>query len=460
MNKRLFVALIVAVASIAEASARNVVATEFGAVADGKTCCSRQLQHAIDECAETGGGMVIFAPGRYLTGTLHLRSHVELRLERGAVLLGDMRVRDKSVYPKRALIYAEGIEDAGISGQGIIDGQANTPAFLSQGFVVNDEVRPHGLHFFRCRNLSFTDFNLFNAGCWTFRLQECDGVRIHGINLRSLAQGNNDGIDIDARNVTISDCLIETDDDGICFKSDNSAFMPENITVTNCVIASNCNPIKFGTASCAGFRNIVISNCVIRPTTETHIWHWENRYDDLPEGVLTGLAGIAIESTDGGLIEHVLIRNITMEGIITPIFIYLGERSGNGKGMVRDIHISDITATAFGNIPCLITGSPHSRISDVSLRRIRVSHEGGQQPMTERLKENVNGYPENRMFGRRNPAAGLYIRHADNVVIEDFDAIVRKDDQRPVVVTDDAHDITLRRITQHGIKGKLHQDIP
>ena len=461
MNKSYF-SIIIAIALAAifaiQSHARNVSVSEFGVKADGNTYCTQQLQRAIDQCAETGGGVVTFAPGRYLTGTLRLRSHVELHLERGAVILGDTRARDKSIYPVRTLIYGEDIEDAGISGQGTIDGQANTEAFLSQGFVVNDDVRPNGLHFLRCRDISFSDFSLFNAGSWTFRLQECDGVRIHGINLRSLAQGNNDGIDVDARNVVISDCIIEADDDGICLKSDNPQFMPENITVTNCVIASNCNPIKFGTASYAGFRNVTISNCVIRPTTETNIWHWEDHYDDMPKGVLTGLAGIAIESTDGGLIEHVIIRDITMEGVITPIFIYLGERRGGGKGIVRDIHISDITATAFGNIPCLITGSPRSRISDVSLRHINVSHAGGQQAMTTPLQENVNGYPENRIFGRRNPAAGLYIRHADRVEVEDFITTLRDSDQRPAVVTDDANTVTLRRISARNTAGAIVQN--
>ena len=435
-------------------SARNVEATKFGAKPDGKTYCTTQLQRAIDACAQSGGGVVTFAPGRYLTGTLRLRSHVELHLQRGAVILGDTRARDKAVYPVRALIYAEDIEDAGISGQGTIDGQANTEAFLSQGFRLNDDVRPLGLHFLRCRDLSFGDFTVRNAGSWTFRLQECDGVRVHGISIRSLAQGNNDGLDVDARNVTISDCLIEADDDGICLKSDNPDFMPENITITNCVIASNCNPIKFGTASYAGFRNVTISNCVIRPTTETNIWHWEDHYDDLPKGVLTGLAGIAIESADGGLIEHVRISGITMEGIITPIFIYLGERHGGGKGIVRDIQIADITATAYGNIPCLITGTPRSRITDISLRGIRVSHAGGQQPMTAALEENAKGYPENRMFGRRNPAAGLFVRHADRVQVEDFSVWMRTDDGRPAVVADDVTDLTVHRLDVHGTSGE------
>lgn len=439
--------------------ADNVSATQFGAVPDGKTTCTAQLQKAIDECAATGGGVVSFNPGRYLTGTLFLRSHVELHLDRGAYIQGDVRVTDRSIYPKRALIYAEDIEDAGISGQGTIDGQANTEGFLSQGFRVNDGKRPNGLNFLRCRNISFSDFNLVNAGSWTFRLQECDGVRITGINLRSLAQGNNDGIDVDARNVTIANCIIEAEDDGICLKSDNPNFMPENITVTNCVIASNCNPIKFGTASYAGFRGVTISNCVIRRTTESNIWHWEEQYDDLPKGVLTGLAGIAIESADGGLIEHVVINDITMEGVITPIFLCLNKRHGDGKGIIRDVTVSDVTATCEGNIPCLISGIPGSRISDVTLRNIRVEHHGGQKPMTERLRESLTDYPENRMYGRRNPACGLFVRHADNVKVDGFTAIMRQTDGRPAVVADDVNGLAITGLDGRRVQGKPVQAI-
>lgn len=434
--------------------ATNVLATQFGAVADGRTESTKALQKAIDECAASGGGVVTFAPGRYLTGTLFLRSHVELHLERGAYILGDTRVTDRNLYPRRGLIYAEDIEDAGISGQGTIDGQSDTEAFLAQGFRVNDGKRPNGLYFYRCRNISFSDFNLLNAGSWTFRLQECDGVRITGINLRSLAQGNNDGIDVDARNVTIANCHIEAEDDGICLKSDNPDFMPENITVTNCVIASNCNPIKFGTASYAGFRNVVISNCVVHRTTETNIWHWEEQYDDLPRGVLTGLAGIAIESADGGLIEHVAISNIAMDGIITPIFICLNKRHGDGKGVIRDVTISDLTATCEGNIPCLISGIPGSRISDVMLRNIHVEHQGGQHPMTERLRESLTDYPENRMYGRRNPACGLFVRHADNVRVQGFTAKMRQPDERPAIVADDVNGLAVSDLSYSQVKGR------
>ena len=55
-------------------------------------------------------------------------------------------------------------------------------------------------------------------------------------------------------------------------------------------------------------------------------------------------------------------------------------------------------------------------ISVASSRKI----DGGEKAMTKSLPENLKGYPENRMYGKENPAGGLYIRHADNILIENF----------------------------------------
>jgi polygalacturonase len=423
---------------------KNLNVQQAGVKADGLTMQTSQIQQVIDECARTGGGVITFSPGKYLTGTLYMRSHVELYLERGATILGSTNIPED--YPVRALIYANRIEDAGISGHGIIDGQANTPEYLAHGFKLNDGVRPNGIIFEDCKDMTAHDFEIRNAASWTFRLLRCDGVRINAIKIHSLMQGNNDGIDVDARNVTISNCLIECDDDGICLKSDSRDFLPKNITVSNCVIASNCNPIKFGTSSYAGFRNVTITNCAIRPTTESHIWDWSTEYDGIAPKTKTGLAGIAIECVDGGTIEHVVISNITMEGIITPIFICMNKRHGNGMGVLRDVSISQVTAVAEGILPSMISGIPGSRISDILLRDITVEHHGGEKVMTERLPENLTGYPENRMYGRKNPAGGLFIRHADNIKVDNFKLIMRNRDERPVVVADDVDGLKLDEI--------------
>lgn len=447
--------LMMLTASVGHGKSINV--EQYGVIADGVTMQTTQIQKAIDECERTGGGVVTFSPGKYLTGTIYLRSHVELHLERGATLLGSTNVPGD--YPVRALIYAEGIEDAGISGHGVIDGQANTPAYLAHGFKVNDGIRPNGIIFKDCKNMTANDFEIRNADSWTFRLFRCDGVRITGIRIHSLMQGNNDGIDIDARNVVVSNCLIECDDDGICLKSDDKNFLPENITVSNCVIASNCNPIKFGTSSYAGFKNVTITNCTIRPTTESNIWDWSKEYDGIAPKTCTGLAGIAIESVDGGKVEHVTISNIAMEGIITPIFICMNKRHGGGTGVLKDITISQVTAVAEGIIPSIISGIPGSRISDVTLRDITVEHHGGEKAMTARLPENLDGYPENRMYGRKNPAGGLFVRHADNIKVENFRVIQRNKDQRPVIVADDVNGLAIRGVQAVNSSSTLVQDI-
>lgn len=434
----------------------NVIVTDYGAQGDGVTMNTSALQQAIDACAESGGGEVVVPPGRFLTGTIYLRSHVELVIQRGATILGSTNV--PADYPVRTLIYAEGIEDAGISGQGIIDGQARHPDFIARGFVVNDNVRPLGIHFQDCRNMSIRDIQLRDIDCWTIRLFRCDGVRIDNISIYCLLQGNNDGIDVDAKNVTITNCLIESDDDGICLKSDDPDFMPENITVSNCVIASNCNPIKMGTASLAGFRNVVMNNIVIRRTTESNVWDWSTQYDKVKPGTKTGLSGIAIESTDGGLIEHLSFSNIVMEGIITPIFIYMGDRSERGTGVIRDIDFSNIKAVCEGIIPCLISGMPNNRITHINMRDITVEHQGGEAAMTEALPENISGYPENRMFGRKNPAGGLYVRHADHLFLENFRINQRETDHRPVVVVDDVSDMHLNDFRATGSDAAMVQN--
>ena len=421
-------------------SAKDVVITDFGAVSDSTRTCTEAIQRAIDACAESGGGRVIVPTGSFMTGTLWLRSHVELYLERNARLLGGLRVPDD--YPVRTLIYAEGIEDAGISGYGTIDGYFNHPSYKGR-FQVNDDKRPLGVFFKNCKNISVRDIHIVNAGSWTLRLLGCDGVHIDGITIRSLMEGNNDGIDVDARNVTISNCYIMCDDDAICLKSDLPDFMPENITVTNCVLASNCNPIKMGTASYAGFRNVVFSNCVIRRTDESRVWDWSKEYRKVAPGTLTGLSGITIQSVDGGTVENISFSNIVMEGIITPIFVCLNHRHGD-RGVIRNLQFSNITARAEGILPCMISGVPDNVVSDIILRDIVVEHTGGEQPMQNALPENLKGYPENRMYGRENPAGGLYVRHANNVVVENFQVRHRATDYRPTVVLDDVTDFRLR----------------
>lgn len=438
------------------AHGKNTCITDYGAVPDGVTLNTEAIQKAIDACAESGGGRVTVPAGVYLTGSVALRSHVELYLERNAKILGSLRIPED--FPFRALISGRGITDAGISGPGVIDGHSNDPSYR-QRFRLNDGKRPRGVQFTRCTDISVRDVHIINAGSWTLDLAECDGVTIDGVRIYSLEQGNNDGIDVDARNVTISNCRISSDDDGICMKNDRPNFVTEHITITNCVVASNCNAIKFGTPSYKGFRNITVSNCVIRGTEESNIWNWgrgnENAepYPGVPDGVCTALAGIALEAVDGAECENLSFSNITMEGVITPIFVCTGHRKNSG-GYIRNIQFSNITAKAYGVLPCLFSGLPDARIEGVVLRDIFVEHEGGRPEMTEPLGQNVKGYPENRMYGMDIPGCGLYMRCTDNVHIDNFQVTQRTPDARPAISLDDVDGFRLRALQVKGSTAK------
>jgi polygalacturonase len=114
-----------------------------------------------------------------------------------------------------------------------------------------------------CRNVLVRNINLRNSAMWMQHYLACEDLTVSGIKVFNHANQNNDMIDIDGcRNVIISDCYGDTDDDALTFKS-TSPYTCENITVTNCILSSHCNAIKCGTESTGGFKNITISNCVI-----------------------------------------------------------------------------------------------------------------------------------------------------------------------------------------------------
>ncbi len=410
----------------------------FGAVADGTTLDTAGIQAAIDACCGAGGGTVRVGPGRYLTGTLTLKSGVTLHLARGATLVGSTNLDD---YPKRkaeyrsytdnytdrALIYAEGARDIAVSGEGVIDGQG---AAFSGEYL----VRPYMLRFVSCEGVVLEDVTLRDGPMWTVHFLACDRVYARGITIRSRCNKNNDGLDIDSSsNVRISDCDISSGDDAIVLKS-TSARPCRNVTITNCVLSTDCNAIKMGTESNGGFQNIAISNCVL--------------YD-------TRLSGIALEMVDGGLMDGIAVSNITMQNTGGPIFIRLGNRARPyqedmpppGMGALRNIVLSSIIATGAGETGCSITGLPGYPVENIVLRDVRIEFAGGgTREQAERVpEEKPDSYPEYKMFGPL-PAYGFYIRHAKNIRLDGVSLTTKTDDARPAIVQEDVENLTLKNI--------------
>lgn len=276
--------------------------TDFGAVGDGKTLNTKAIQAALDAAAVRGGEVMIPA-GSFLTGTVFLRSHTTLNLLHGAQILGSPRLTD--YIPVRwghhmdrtpwHLIMADNVEDITIKGQGEING--NGPHFW-------EPTRPSDWHFWtckwdrpspmveitNCRDVRIENITLRNPAGWTLHLHDTTRAWIRGVRIDvDLFGPNSDGIDLTgARDVMISDCHIRCGDDAIALKTTVDSGPCEYVTVTNCVIETNCAALRVGFESRQDFRYITFSNCVIKNCSR----------------------GIDLLSFEGSIIEHVAISNI------------------------------------------------------------------------------------------------------------------------------------------------------
>lgn len=403
------------------------------------------IQYAIDSLSKAGGGRIIIPEGTFPLGTIYLKDDIELYLSEGAELLGSLDLTKD--YSDRALICAKKANNIRISGKGTINGHSDSEYYKSQFetglFKNNDNLRPFGIYLEDCKNIVIKDLTVENAGFWSLRLFRCDHVDISGISIESIHCVNNDGIDVDAKNVRIRNCNIRTDDDGICLKSNDQNFEVENIIVEGCTIASNCNPIKFGTASCSAFRNVIFRNCKVRSTGESKVWDWSKSYTGINEREPLGLSGITVQSTDGAAVENIRFENIDIDGIMTPFFLYIGRRGGR-LGSMKNITFKDITVNARGYIPSLINGHADAKIENVTFKNIRISSDGYAGTPSATVCENEDGYPENRMFGKTNPAGAVYIRHADGVVFRNFHLKHRSMDVREPFVLEDVDNIVIK----------------
>lgn len=439
---RLLITSFILIACFLELQAQKVYdITNYQAKGDGKFVNTKVIQQAIDDCSAKGGGTVHVPAGTFITGGIFLKTNVHLELANGAVLKANPDTTD--YHPKFvALVTINEAEYVSVSGQGMLDGNGKKFPIVEEG-----PNRPYVMLVKSSRNVSISQVKLYHSARWTLKLFDSDQVRVQGVTIYSHSNHNNDGIDIDSRNVVISDCLIDSDDDGICLKSENPKRITENITITNCVIASNCNMIKMGTGSYAGFKNIAINNCVLKASAESPFWKWHEKIKGIKD-TISGIAGIAFEVVDGGVMDQVTISNISMMGVQTPIFMRLGKRR-NPVGMIKNITISNIVATANSLMPSTIAAVPGFYIENVTFRDMVFNHTGGgtDEDVNRKVPEAENKYPENRMFGHSLPAYGLYVRHAKNIKLYNLRFTLKETDSRPAIWLEDAHDILIRDLS-------------
>lgn len=443
------------------AQAADYDVKDFGAVGDGKTLDHIAINRAIDSCVAHGGGRVVLSGGgTYLCGSIRMKSNVELHISAGATILAapaEMKAYDEAepwegpayqdgghTYFHNSLIWAVGQHNVSITGRGTIDGEGLTKrdtekAGNLQGGNIGTGDKAIALK--ECRNVLIRDVTIYRGGHFAIIMTGCDLGTVDNVTIDT----NRDGFDIDCcKYLTVSNCKINTpSDDALVLKSSYALKRPvlcEHIAVTNCVITGYkmgtlldgtyipekvnwvCGRFKLGTESNGGYRNIALSNCTFMYSS-----------------------GLAFEEVDQGVMENVVVSNITMSHVHHyPIYITTGCRNRGPKERTTvssgaDIQISNVIADDVDSLAgIIITGMPGHPLRNIALSNIRIKYRGGgTADLAKReYREQSTHYPEPRFSGP-TPAYGLYARHVDGLDINHVTFSTEKPDYRPAVILED-----------------------
>lgn len=446
--------------------AKDYNASMFGAKSNGTTLNTSSIQKGIDYISENGGGRLVFYVGRYLTGTIYLKSNVTIHLEEGAILVGSTNPFDyEKNFNWTAMIFALDQENIGITGKGVIDGQGfqvatNLVDMIHKGVVKdplkydrpNETIRPQNIYFRGCRNIVIRDINLRDPGSWNQQYDQCCNLVIDNIRVDSKSYWNNDGVDIvDCDSVVVSNSYFDAADDGICLKSHSADFVCQNVWIRNNTVRTSANGIKFGTVGRGGFRNISIVNNLVFDTYRS---------------------AITFAAVDGGFVENIIVDSLRSLNTGNVIFLRIGERRAGKKGRMNGVIISNVYAEVPAtkpdagynyegpvedlprNIsPSSIVGMPDAMIENITLRNIEIHYPGGGNPHyakvgldeLNKVPEMGASYPEFSMF-KELPAWGFYIRHAKGITFDNVRLVCDKQDYRTAVVLDDVNGATFRNL--------------
>ena len=398
-------------------------ARRFGATGTDRAHDTAVIQRTIDACAAAGGGRVVVSAGPVITvGSLRLRSHVELYLERGAILKGSARHEDYTItipYPSElepgapvpdigVMIFAEDAEDVAITGPGVIDGNGHAFVLEETPEIYRcPKDRPYTIVFKRCRHVTVRDVTVREAAFWTIRLLGSDDVLIEGIRiLNDMKMPNNDGIDIDwSSNVRVANCHIVAGDDGVSLHTsqpNQGITRPcENIIVTGCTITCRSAGLVVGADIDGIIRDAIFDSCIIKNSHR----------------------GVAVRNAMRGTVERISFSNMVIEtrlydsawwGRAEPIcvMVYPWTPLMTG-GTVRDISFSNLTCRSENG--AVISAYRPGVLSGIHFDRITLTIDkttaldGSHQDFRPTYLEKFPAIP----------VSGFILRNADDITFRD-----------------------------------------
>ncbi|MCU0352520.1 MAG: glycoside hydrolase family 28 protein [Cytophagales bacterium] len=345
------------------------------------------IRQAVEACHRNGGGRVVVPAGTYpVNGPIHLLSHVNLHLERGAVLkfsvnpadyLPVVKVRWEGTvcYNYSPLIYAYQAENVAITGEGLIDGQTelfwhewkklqepdkkilrqmgnDTIPEKDRVFGEGHRLRPDGIQFYECKNILFEDFSIKSSPFWTIHPVFCENVTARRLNIQR-GTTNDDGFDPEScKNVLIENCRFDTNDDCIAVKAgrDQDAWKrpgTENIVVRNCTFRTEVGSgFCIGSEMSGGVKNVFVENCTIE--SQNHALNFKCNRDR------------------GGFMERIFVRNVRVSSCkygLTFTTDYHSWRGNHFPTRYNDFYLSNISLNEATEACLKVTGLPEKPIT-------------------------------------------------------------------------------------------------
>ncbi len=413
--------------------------TQYGAIGDGKILNTQAFASAIDACAAAGGGRVEVPAGTFLTGPIVLKSHIDLHVDAGAVVLFSTRFEDYPLVPSnyegwdaivcQSPISGDNLEDVSITGPGAFDGQGDHwrplkkskisaehwNEMVKSGGVVNAAgtswypspesrdgeaalkklreshksmnpadyvqfrqlLRPCLLLLSNCSDVTLDGATFRNSPNWNLHVLFCDRVRVQNLNIYNpdYAQ-NGDGIDMDScSNVWMHDCKINAGDDGICLKSGKDEEGRRRARPTENILIENCT---VGYAH-GGFVIGSEMSGGVRNVTCRHCTF---------NGTLTGLRFKSARGR-GGTVENIHVSDIKMNNIVDAAITFdmyymhapsatepTSQPVSDGTPIFRNFDISNIQCQGAASA-IVFRGLPEMPLSNVVLNHVQISADHG-----------------------------------------------------------------------------------
>ncbi len=416
LSLALLLASLASASLLAGAELKRLSIADFGAVGDGTTLNTAAIQKAIDQAQANHGGVVVVPAGKFRSGSIFLKSGVELYLDEGAVLFGSDQIED---YPKRetrieghfepwrmALVNAQGMDRVRIGGKGRLDGNGVTfwNAFWARRKenpkCTNLEVeRPRLMFIDRCKDVRIEGLAFQDSGFWNLHVYNSNGVVIEGLRItvpsavNGLRGPSTDGMDIDScQNVTIRKCYISVNDDDIAFKGSKGPFATKDASsppVEN-ILVEDCEFGDGGGMTCGSeatiVRNVTARNNTISGSATLLTLKLRPDTPQLYENItienikLTGSGRILnvapwLQFFDlkGQPAPSRMVRNVTIRNI-SGKFRSMGTLRGNAGDVITGITLENIDLTLADRQFAL------GPVENIVLKNVRVNGEEFQLP--------------------------------------------------------------------------------